>query len=92
MSDTPVLDALFDEVQTLRDRAEGAERRLAEAVATYENLRPHWAKGYSSDSSAAQAATSALLQLWDLLHVKDQTAAVQKVKELKAMTDWRDRP
>lgn len=47
-----------------------------------ESMRPHWAQGYSSDSIAAQTSFSALNQLWQLLGVNDQTAAVEKLKEL----------
>jgi hypothetical protein len=47
-----------------------------------ESLRPHWAKGYSSDSVAAQSTTNALNQLWVMLGVSNQTQAVEKLAEL----------
>lgn len=47
-----------------------------------EQLRPHWAQGYSSDSIAAQTATSALSSLWALLGVPHQTAAVARLRRL----------
>lgn len=47
-----------------------------------ESMRPHWAQGYSSDSMAAQASTSALSEVWDLIGVKDQTACMEKLRLL----------
>lgn len=51
-------------------------------IESLESLRPHWAQGYSSDSIAAQTATAALSQLWRLLGVPHQTAAVEKLRSL----------
>lgn len=64
---------LAHQVETLRAQVEHLE-----------SLRPHWAKGFSSDSIAAQGQTTALNQLWALLGVKDQTAAVDALKKLTA--------
>ena len=47
-----------------------------------EQLRPHWAMGYSDDSSAAQASTAALSQIWTALGVDNQTAAMEKLNAL----------
>jgi len=61
--------------------------RLREAEARNEALeamRPHWAMGYSSDGIAAQVSAAALNQLWSLLGVNNQTAAVTKLRELTA--------
>lgn len=59
--------------------------RLREALAAIEGLeamRPHWAKGYSSDGIAAQVTCAALNQIWSLLGVDNQTAAMQRLREL----------
>ena len=48
-----------------------------------ESQRPHWAKGFSSASVAAQASFDALIDLHTLLGVgHNQTEAVAKLKEL----------
>lgn len=65
------LDAAADNAQKMRDQIDHLE-----------SLRPHWAKGYSSDSVAAQVNLTALMQLWELLGVSDQTAAVLKMTSL----------
>lgn len=59
--------------------------RLREALAkieALESMRPHWAQGYSSDGIAAQVTAGALSQIWKLLGVDNQTAAMQKLREL----------
>ena len=62
-----------------------AERdRLLSTVNALESLRPHWAQGYSSDSIAAQASTEALVGIWKILGVNDQTSAVVTLKALTA--------
>lgn len=48
-----------------------------------EKLRPVWAEGWSDDSVAAQCSAAALAQLWELLEVTDQTAAVLALRKLK---------
>lgn len=73
--------------QQMRDRIEAleAERdRLLSTVNALESLRPHWAQGYSSDSIAAQASTEALVGIWKILGVNDQTSAVVTLKALTA--------
>jgi hypothetical protein len=47
-----------------------------------ERLRPHWAKGYTSDSVAAQSTITALNQIWSILGVDDQTAAMDRLRQL----------
>lgn len=64
------------------DRLAVENAGLREQVEYLESLRPHWAKGYSSDSIAAQTSTSALVELWKMLGVKNQTMAVQRLREL----------
>lgn len=58
----------------------------AARLATLEAMRPHWAQGYTSDSTAAQASTAALSQLWGLLGVTSQTEAVAALKTLLEKT------
>lgn len=60
---------------------------LEESLAVERSMRPQWAKGYSSDSVAAQVTSSALHQIWDLLGVKDQTQAVSKLTKQQALLD-----
>lgn len=62
-----------------------AEARLEAKTAkeVMEQLRPHWAQGYSDDSMAAQASTSALSEIWVALGVDNQTDAMEKLRELK---------
>jgi len=63
------------------------QRELDEAkaqVAHLESLRPFWAKGFSSDSIAAQTTITALRRLWDMLGVSNQTMACIRLKELLA--------
>lgn len=55
---------------------------LKQEVTVLESLRPHWAQGYTSDSLAAQSSIAALSQVWDLLGVDNQTAAMQKLRDL----------
>lgn len=77
--------------QTQVDELVQLVETLEERNANLESLRPHWAKGYSSDSIAAQTATSAMMQLWELLGAKHQTEAVSKVRGLKeALSGWKD--
>jgi hypothetical protein len=59
-------------------------KRKDEVIASLETLRPHWAKGYTSDSIAAQTATAALSQLWVLLGADNQTQAMMKLRSLTA--------
>jgi hypothetical protein len=47
-----------------------------------EAMRPHWAKGYSSDGIAAQTTCVALNELWSMLGVKSQTDAVAALETL----------
>ena len=49
-----------------------------------DSMRPHWAEGHTSDSVAAQAKTIALSQVWGLLGVDNQTACMDRLRELMA--------
>lgn len=61
------------------------ELNLAEArVAAAELLRPFWAKGYTSDSIAAQSMSCALAEIWKILGVSNQTEAMEKLRNLVA--------
>jgi len=51
------------------------------SLAAVETQRPHWAKGYTDDSVAAQCAAAALSTLWSLLGVTNQTQAVLALQE-----------
>jgi hypothetical protein len=66
------------ELEELREKAATAERTL-------EILRPVWAQGFTTDSVAAQSAGTALAQLWSMLDVDNQTAAVSRLETLIAM-------
>ena len=79
--------ATFAAVSDL-DEARKELAKLRQQVEHLESLRPHWAKGYSSDGVAAQCATDALNQLWKLLGVSHQTAAVEALKRLQAFKDY----
>lgn len=74
----PITELLDAAKAAVRD----AERRATRAEVTLEALRPHWAMGHTSDSVAAQASTTALSELWLLLGVTDQTAAMARLREL----------
>ena len=66
-----------------------AEERLAakQSREASEALRPVWAQGWTSDSSAAQASAAALSELWQLLGAENQTAAMDKLRHLLATHD-----
>ena len=61
---------------------DAAEKRATAAEVMLEGMRPVWAQGWTSDSQAAQASSIALSELWELLEVKDQTAAIERLKSL----------
>lgn len=72
----------LDEASEIAIRLNSYEQ-LAQRVETLEQLRPQWAKGYTDDSIAAQAATAALSQVWKVLGVKDQTQAMIKLRDIE---------
>jgi hypothetical protein len=59
------------------------EKELRDKIELLEELRPVWAQGWTSDSVAAQCATSAMTQLWKMLGVNNQTDAVQALKRMR---------
>lgn len=67
------------------ERVEALEKALEafKRIEGYETLRPVWAQGWTDDSSAAQASSAALGQLWKLLGATNQTDAVIKLKALQ---------
>jgi hypothetical protein len=73
-----------DEVEYIRvDIHEARIKKLEDELSHLEEMRPFWAKGYLSDSVAAQTATSALSSIWLYLGVKDQTACMHALEDLK---------
>jgi hypothetical protein len=66
-----------------RNKLEERIKKLEDELSHLEEMRPFWAKGYSSDSEAAQASTGALSSIWRCLGVKDQTACMYALEELK---------
>lgn len=71
--------AMVQEIEELRDKC----RCLTDSHSALEQQRPYWAKGYSSDSVAAQSATGAISQLWELLGANNQTTAITNLRSLK---------
>jgi len=55
---------------------------LTSRLESAERMRPQWAKGYTSDSVAAQTSSAALQQVWSLLGVDNQTQCMQALKRL----------
>lgn len=60
-------------------------KRLQDEIAGLEALRPHWAKGYSSASVAAQVQTTALNEIWKHLGVSNQTACMDKLRSYSVL-------
>lgn len=61
------------------------EKHKAEATTArdiLEQMRPVWAQGWTTDGVAAQVSSNALAELWKLLRVTNQTAAVEHLKAL----------
>jgi len=75
-------EALLHAAQAHANKLAAENKALRDQVERLEKLRPHWAKGYTSDGVAAQCATGALQSLWDLLGAKHQTEAMQKLRAL----------
>jgi hypothetical protein len=78
-------DPILELMNAANQAVDNAERRAIQAEATLEAMRPHWAQGYTSDSMAAQAKTTALSEIWEFLNVKNQTAAMAKLRELRKL-------
>jgi hypothetical protein len=73
-----------DEIEYIRvDVHEARIKALEYEISHLNEMRPFWAKGYLSDSVAAQTATSALSSIWLYLGVKDQTACMHALEDLK---------
>lgn len=71
--------------RTWQQQAEFLKKKLLEENAekqALETLRPIWAQGFDSASVAAQVNGAALAEIWKHLGVDNQTAAIQKLKEL----------
>lgn len=61
-------------------RSENASQRRT--IETLEKFRPHWAKGFTADSVAAQSYMNATLGMWEALGVDNQTAAIDRIRQL----------
>lgn len=61
---------------------EEKEKELAETNLTIEKIRPLWAQGHSSDSTAAQSTAVALSEIWHKLGVSNQTEAMSALSML----------
>lgn len=71
-----IADAMLVKIDAYQCRIADAERRAREAQTELEVVR-----GYKFDTPDFSAKI-ALTQLWDALGVRDQTAAMQKLREL----------
>lgn len=60
---------------------------LEKSIEVLNEARPMWAKGYISDSMAAQGFSGACTGMWTELGVDNQTAAISKIKKLKEI-EW----
>jgi hypothetical protein len=69
---TPRENELLKRIKAL----EAENARLERANEALEQLRPVWAQGWTEDSMAAQASSSALSELWEMLGAGNQTQAV----------------
>lgn len=76
----------------LVDQYRQAFEDLSTKLAEVERQRPRWAKGYSTDSIAAQVSEGALAELWELMGVSNQTDAVEKLQGLVAMESLKAAP
>ena len=74
---------LDDAARMLRQQQAEIEA-LKATNSAIEQQRPYWAQGYSSDSTAAQCATSAMSELHKLLGVDNQTDAVAMLRQQQA--------
>jgi hypothetical protein len=74
---TELLEAASGLVQEYKRHAERSD-------AAFEEMRPIWAQGWTSESVAAQASSNALAEIWALLGVTDQTAAMERLRSLLA--------
>jgi len=79
--------AMTNQLSNLIDQNASLQRDIR----VLEKLRPHWAKGYSSDSMAAQAAIAALSDIWGILNVSNQTEAMETLRKLIAIRDESER-
>jgi len=92
MTDYEVLELVKRFNAAVREKEAAEITKLERRISALEQLRPVWAKGYSSDGEAAQITSSALSQLWEMLGVSNQTDAVKKLKSLLAQLEANDDP
>lgn len=74
-------------VDKANEQLEEQRNKLAEQVAYFAELRPHWAKGFTSDSVAAQTYLTSTLAMWQLLEATTQTEAISKLISLIELKD-----
>lgn len=77
-SETALMSEAADEIERLEEKI----NELEVSNKYLEEMRPHWAKGYTSDGVAAQTSFGSLNALWELLGVNNQTDAVIKLRLL----------
>lgn len=85
MLEASLLPTSAANVQELLDLVFKMRRQLLDQKGKIDQLeaqRPFWAKGYSSESIAAQTLVAALSQLWAIMGVTSQTEAVLTLKSL----------
>ena len=89
-----VIDRLIAEYTVLQLKIEATEKlkaqytsNLREQAKYYEERRPHWAKGYTSDSVAAQAHLDCTVAMWELLGADNQTQAMATLGSLIRLRD-----
>lgn len=76
-------NACVDDIPNARIEAETARADQAEErVRALEALRPVWAMGHTSDSIAAQVNAAALSDIWAMLGVSNQSAAMDVLRAL----------
>jgi hypothetical protein len=81
VSGEPISDEDLDNANFIA-RACNEYHNLKSQIEHLETLRPYWAQGFSSDGIAAQTYLSAVLELYALLGVKNQTKAVEALQGL----------
>ena len=78
-------DRLRKTIDPIEEYISAAEQEICElrvTVKALEELRPMWAQGWTSDSMAAQASSTALSEIWQLLGARDQTDAMGRIRAL----------
>lgn len=69
-----LINRIHADARTIRDQTA--------QIAHFEQVRPRWAMGYTTDSQAAQATTAALTDLHQMLNTNNHSEAVSRLQEL----------